>query len=151
MGGYKAQCTPGAGGRNAATMFGKPCKAYVLLGLEAELDTANPRAALSALQGAELVVALSAFKGRLPDYAHVLLPIAPFSETGGSFVNTEGRLQSFNAVAKPAGDARPAWKVLRMLATMLNLSGFDYDTSESVRRDVLRTDAGCAGLGCAAR
>jgi NADH dehydrogenase/NADH:ubiquinone oxidoreductase subunit G len=55
-----------------------------------------------------------------------MLPIAPFTETSGTFVNIEGRIQSFNGVVKPRGDARPAWKVLRVLGNVLNLEGFDY-------------------------
>ncbi|WP_312128987.1 molybdopterin-dependent oxidoreductase, partial [Diaphorobacter nitroreducens] len=66
------------------------------------------------------------------EFSDVLLPIAPFSETSGSFVNAEGRLQSFHAVVKPAGEARPAWKVLRVLGNLLGLEGMDYETSQDV-------------------
>ena len=62
----------------------------------------------------------------------MLLPIAPFTETSGSFVNAEGRLQSFHAVVRPLGDTRPAWKVLRVLGNLLGLPGFDADTSQAV-------------------
>ena len=78
---------------------------------------------------------MSAYKHAALDYADVLLPIAPFSETSGTFISTEGRVQSFNGVVKPLGETRPAWKVLRVLGTMLGLKGFDYDTSEAVRQD----------------
>jgi NADH-quinone oxidoreductase subunit G len=107
-------------------------KAMVLLNVEPELDCADPLAALAALRRAEAVVSLSAYKTGL-DYAHVLLPIAPFTETAGSFVSTEGRLQSFHATVHPLGDARPAWKVLRVLGTMLGRPGFELDTVEEVR------------------
>ena len=81
-----------------------------------------------------MVVTLSPFKTDLA-FSDVLLPIAPFTETPGSFVNAEGRVQSFHAVVKPAGDARPAWKVLRVLANMMELPGFDFESA----RDVLAT------------
>ena len=84
-----------------------------------------------------MVVALSAFKNASLDVADVLLPITPFTETSGTFVNAEGRVQSFHGVVKPLGDARPAWKVLRVLGNMLGLAGFDFETSEDVRAQAL--------------
>jgi NADH-quinone oxidoreductase subunit G len=78
-----------------------------------------------------MVVTLSPFKTNL-EFSDVLLPIAPFSETSGSFVNAEGRLQSFHAVVKPAGEARPAWKVLRVLGNLLGMEGMDYEASQDV-------------------
>jgi len=126
---------------NARQMFEQPRKAYVLLGIEPELDCANPQRVLSALKQASMVVALSAFKhGPAFDYADVMLPVAPYTETSGTFVNIEGRVQSFNGVVKPRGDARPAWKVLRVLGNVLNLEGFDYTSSEQVRDEVLGAD-----------
>ncbi len=80
---------------------------------------------------------MSPYKGKSLDYADVLLPIAPFTETSGTFVNTEGRVQSFNAVVKPLGETRPAWKVLRVLGNLLGLAGFDHDDSKEVLRDAL--------------
>jgi NADH-quinone oxidoreductase subunit G len=81
---------------------------------------------------------LSAFKhAPALDFADVMLPIAPYTETSGTFVNTEGRVQSFNGVAKPRGNARPAWKLLRVLGNVLNLDGFGYVSSEEVRDEVL--------------
>ncbi|MBW8901512.1 MAG: molybdopterin-dependent oxidoreductase, partial [Massilia sp.] len=116
--------------------FASPKKAYVLLNAEPELDCANPQQARAMLDGAEMVVALSAFRHG-SDYADVLLPIAPFSETSGTFINCEGRAQSFNGTVKPLGDARPAWKVLRVLGNLLGVAGFDYETSEAIRDEVL--------------
>ena len=121
-------------GKNEAP-FATPKKAYVLLNAEPELDAANPQQATAALAAAEMVVVMSAFQHGM-DYADVLLPIAPFSETSGTFVNCEGRAQSFNGTVRPLGDTRPAWKVLRVLGNLLGLQGFDYDTSESIRDDV---------------
>jgi NADH-quinone oxidoreductase subunit G len=137
VGGYLAKALPGAQGMNAAAMLSAPRKAYLLLNAEPELDCANPQQALSALYGADMVVAMSAYKHFARDYADVLLPIAPFAETSGTFVNTEGRVQSYRGAVKPQGEARPAWKVLRVLGNMLDVAGFDYNDSESVRDEVL--------------
>jgi NADH-quinone oxidoreductase subunit G len=138
VGGYLAQATPGAQGLNAAAMLALPRKAYVLLNVEAELDTANAQQAMVAMQSADLVIAMSAYKHHATSYADVLLPIAPFTETSGTFVSTEGRVQSFKGAVKPLGEARPAWKVLRVLGNLLKVSGFDQDTSEAVRDEALQ-------------
>ena len=140
VGGYLAGAVPGEGGMNAAQMLDTPRRAYILLGVEAELDTYNPAKTLAALQSAQLVVALSAYKSKALDYAHVLLPVAPFTETSGTFVNTEGRAQSFNAVVKPLGETRPGWKVLRVLGNLMEVPGFEYDSAEQVRAEVLSGD-----------
>ena len=125
-------------GANARQMFEKPRKAYVLMGIEPEFDCANPQLVLAALKQASMVVQLSAFKhAPALDYADVILPIAPYTETSGTFINIEGRIQSFNGVAKARGDARPAWKLLRVLGNVLNLEGFAYETSEAVRDELL--------------
>ena len=131
VGGYLA----GAYAKDPAPVFSTPKKAYVLLNAEPELDSHNPQQARAALDGAEMVVAMSAFKHGF-DYADVLLPIAPFSETSGTFVNCEGRAQSFNGTVKPLGDTRPAWKVLRVLGNLLGVPGFDYETSEAIRDEL---------------
>jgi NADH-quinone oxidoreductase subunit G len=138
VGGYLVQATPGAKGLNASTMLSSPRKAYVLLNVEAELDCANPQQAMAALQSADLVIAMSAYKHHATEYADVLLPIAPFTETSGTFVSTEGRVQSFKGAVKPLGEARPAWKVLRVLGNLLKADGFDQDTSEAVRDEALQ-------------
>ncbi|MDP2154508.1 MAG: molybdopterin-dependent oxidoreductase, partial [Sulfuricella sp.] len=140
VGAHLAGAVPGEGGMNAAQMLDDPRRAYILLGVEAELDTYNPTRTLAALQAAQLVVALSAYKNKALDYAHVLLPVAPFTETSGTFVNTEGRAQSFNAAVKPLGETRPGWKVLRVLGNLMEIAGFDYDSAEQVRAEVLDGD-----------
>ncbi|HXU92831.1 MAG TPA: NADH-quinone oxidoreductase subunit NuoG [Gallionella sp.] len=137
VGGYLAGAVPGAKGMNAAQMLASPRKAYVLLNVEPELDCANPQQAMSAMQSADIVVAMSAFKHHATEYADVLLPTAPFTETSGTFVNTEGRAQSFKGAVKPLGDTRPAWKVLRVLGNLLGVQGFDYDSSEAVRDEAI--------------
>ena len=84
------------------------------------------------------MIVLSAYKHRAMEYADVLLPIAPFTETSGTFVSTEGRVQSFKGAVKPLGEARPAWKVLRVLGNLLKVDGFGQDTSEAVRDEALK-------------
>ena len=138
VGGYVAKALPQKGGLNAARLLAEPRQAYVLLGVEPELDTADGRAALAALKQAKTVVVLSPFKSAAAlEYADVLLPTSPFAETSGTFVNAEGRVQSFYAVTKPLAETRPAWKVLRVLGNLLELSGFDYNSSEDVRDEAL--------------
>jgi len=123
---------PGEGGLNAREVFEQPRKGYLLLNLEPEFDTANPAQALAALNQAEMVVVMSPFQTGA-EYADVLLPIAPFTETAGTFINAEGTVQMFNGVVRPLGDTRPAWKVLRVLGSLLGVPGFEYDTAEEVR------------------
>ncbi|WP_199031617.1 NADH-quinone oxidoreductase subunit NuoG [Ralstonia sp. ASV6] len=138
VGGYIAGALPQSNGLDAAAMLAQPRRAYVLLGAEPEFDTANPTQARAALDQADTVIVLAPFASRAAlEYADVLLPTAPFTETSGTFVNCEGLPQSFSGVVRSLGDSRPAWKVLRVLGNLLNLSGFDYDTSEVVRNDVL--------------
>ena len=121
---------PGAGGLNAAADAGRSrLKAYLLLNAEPVLDAADPAAAAAALQARPRWSSRSAPSRReRRRCADVLLPIAPFTETSGTFVNAEGRVQSFHGVVKPLGDTRPAWKVLRVLGNLLGLPGFDFET-----------------------
>ena len=126
VGGYVAGLPVGGG---LAEIPGK--KSLILINLDPELDCANPRL----IEGAKFIVNLSAFKS---DVGDVLLPIAPFTETAGTFVSTEGRVQSFHASVRPLGEARPAWKVLRVLGTMLGLPGFEFETAEEVKAECLK-------------
>jgi NADH-quinone oxidoreductase subunit G len=140
VGGYAAKAVPTAGGMNAAQMLAEPRKAYVILGAEPELDCADGAQAVAALQQAETVVVLSPFKSEAAmAYADAILPVSPFTETSGTFVNMEGRVQSFQAVNRPLGDTRPGWKVLRVLGNLLKLEGFDQESSEAVRDEILGT------------
>jgi NADH-quinone oxidoreductase subunit G len=125
----KAQ--PQTGGAHAGQMLAGGPKAVVLLNTEPEFDSAAGAQAAKTLAQAEMVITLSPFKANMA-FSDVLLPIAPFTETSGSFVNAEGRLQSFHAVVKPLGETRPAWKVMRVLANLLGLPGFDFETSQDV-------------------
>jgi NADH-quinone oxidoreductase subunit G len=138
VGGYVAKAVPGVSGLNASAMLKDLRQAYVVVGAEAELDCADGAQALAALGKAAVTVVLTPFKSQaMLDYAAVLLPVSPFTETSGTFVNTEGRVQSFYAATKPLGDARPAWKVLRVLGNLLQVAGFEYNSSEEVRAEAL--------------
>ena len=131
VGAQWVKAVPGAGGLNAAEMLAGGLKGVILLNTEPVFDSAAGTKAAEALAQAEMVVTLSPFKTNM-EFSDVLLPIAPFTETSGSFVNAEGRLQSFHAVVRPLGETRPAWKVLRVLANLLDLQGFDFETSQDV-------------------
>jgi len=126
-------------GAGAGDLFSNPRHVYVLVNSEPELDCGNPAEAMHALEQAQMVVALSPYRHRASEYADVLLPIAPFTETSGTYVNCEGRAQSFNGVVPPFAETRPAWKVLRVLGNLLGIEGFDFTTSEEVRDAVLGT------------
>ncbi|MDP1999473.1 MAG: NADH-quinone oxidoreductase subunit NuoG [Rhodoferax sp.] len=131
VGAQLAGVLPGSGGLNAGQMLSGGLKAVVLLNTEPEFDSALGVSAKAGLSQAQMVVTLSPFKANM-SFSDVLLPIAPFTETPGTFVNAEGRVQSFHAVVKPLGEARPAWKVLRVLANLMDLPGFDFDSSQDV-------------------
>ena len=135
---------PRNGGLNAGQMLSQPMKALLLLNVEPVLDAADAAAARAAMQASGLVVALTPFKDAAVDNADVLLPIAPFTETAGSYVNAEGRLQAFHGVVKSLGDSRPGWKVLRVLGSLLGLDGFSQETVEEVRNEALGTVASLA-------
>jgi len=122
---------PQQGGLNAAQMLAGGAKALLLLNTEPEHDSAAGKAAVQGLADVDMVVTLSPFKTNL-EFSDVLLPIAPFTETSGSFVNAEGRLQSFHAVTRPLGETRPGWKVLRVLANLMELPGMAFETSQDV-------------------
>jgi NADH-quinone oxidoreductase subunit G len=118
-------------------MITNDMKAFVLLGIEPEYDCANPNEALSAMNNADFVICMSPFAtSTMREYADVLLPVAAFTETSGTYINVEGQWQSFAASVAPLGEARPAWKVLRVMGNFLKLDGFDYLTSEDVRDEL---------------
>ena len=124
---------PSPQGMHARAMLEVPRKAYLLVNIEPALDCNNAALATEAMKKAECVVALTCYKSEALDDADVLLPIAPFTETSGTLMSMEGRVQSFTAVTKPLGECRPAWKVLRVLANTLGLQGFGFDSSEQVK------------------
>ncbi len=130
----RAQNEPGL---DARAMFEAPRKAYVLMGLEPALDCADPARAQAALAAAEHVVAISAFESpTLASVADVLLPMALYAENEGSFVAVDGTWQRFGAAVRPRGEARAAWKILRVLGNRLELPGFDAVSCEEVTREI---------------
>jgi NADH-quinone oxidoreductase subunit G len=133
VGGYLVDALPASGGLNARAMLEQPRRAYLLWNLEPEYDMADPALALKALGTADTVIAFSAYRNGALEYADAILPITPFFETSGTFVNAEGRAQQFNGAVRPFGEARPGWKVLRVLGTQLGLPGFEFDTPEALR------------------
>ena len=135
VGAQLVNALPGSSGMNAGQMLDGKLKAVILLNNEPEFDSAAGVRAKTTLNLAQMVVTLSPFKANM-GFSDVLLPIAPFTETPGSFVNAEGRIQSFHAVVKPRGETRPAWKVLRVLANLLSLPGFDFDSSQEILKRI---------------
>ena len=138
VGAQWAKAEPQSGGLNAAQMLAGGLKAALLLNTEPVEDSAAGAKAAAALAAMQMVVTLSPFKTNM-SFSDVLLPIAPFTETSGSFVNAEGRLQSFHAVVKPLAETRPAWKVLRVLANMLGLPQLAFETSQDVLKQISAT------------
>ncbi len=138
VGAQWAKAQPQSGGLNAAQMLAGGLKAALLLNTEPVEDSAAGSKAVAALAAMQMVVTLSPFKTNMA-FSDVLLPIAPFTETSGSFVNAEGRLQSFHAVVKPLAETRPAWKVLRVLANMLGLPQLAFETSQDVLKQISAT------------
>ncbi|MFT0850632.1 NADH-quinone oxidoreductase subunit NuoG [Achromobacter sp. F4_2707] len=137
VGGYLADALPRNGGRSAAQMLAEPLKAYLVLNAELSMDAANGAQAVQTLKNSGFAVALTSYKSAAEEWADVMLPVSPFTETSGTFVNAEGRAQSFKAATAPLGDTRPAWKVLRVLGNFFELQGFDDESSETVRDAVL--------------
>ncbi len=148
-GAWVAGCVPHRGplgqpadrGRDTVAMLNEPRKAYLLYGVDPELDVLDGALAAKAMEAAEFVVMASSFKPSVYrsgaiGYAHVLLPLAPFAETAGSFVNTEGRVQRFEAAVKLYGEARPGWKILRVLGDLLGAAGFQYGSLDEVRAEL---------------
>ena len=139
VGAQLVNAQPSGSGLNAGQMLEGKLKAVILLNNEPEFDSATGVRAKTTLNLAQMVVTLSPFKANM-SFSDVLLPIAPFTETPGTFVNAEGRVQSFHAVVKPRGETRPAWKVLRVLANLLGLPGFDFNSSQDVLKQTQAAD-----------
>lgn len=135
--GWLANCLPGSKGENAGQMLTKGLKAYVLLGTEPELDCIDGKASLKVLKKSDFVVQISAYKSEsVNEYADVVLPMAAFTESAGTYVNCEGRVQKANVAATPKGDARPAWKILRVLGNFLDVEGFDQVSIDDVTAEI---------------
>lgn len=142
VGAQLVRAMPVSGGLNAQQMLSGGLKAALLLHTEPQWDALGGAQALSQ---AEMVVSLNPFAANR-DIADVILPISPFTETSGTFVNAEGRMQSFHAVVKPLGETRPAWKVLRVLANTLGLDGFAQESSQDILAQLNLQDASREGF-----
>ena len=136
VGAQFAGAQPRQAGLNAAQMLAGQVKALLLLNTEPEFDSAAGSKAAQGLADVDMVVTLSPFKANM-DVSDVLLPIAPFTETSGSFINADGRVQSFHAVVRPLGETRPAWKVLRVLANIAGVPNVNFDSSQEVLAQLL--------------
>jgi NADH-quinone oxidoreductase subunit G len=134
-------------GRDARAMLESPRAAYVLFGVEPSQDLAAGAEALAALRAAKVVAFTPFVSSELLDVADVLLPLATFAETAGTFVNAEGRWQSFDAAAEPLGESRPGWRVLRVLGNELELPSCEYQTPSDVSADLERELGGRPALG----
>jgi len=139
VGAQLVNALPGSAGLNAGQMLDGKLKAVLLLNNEPEFDSAAGAKARASLNAVQMVVTLSPFKANM-GFSDVLLPIAPFTETPGTFVNAEGRVQGFHAVVKPLAETRPAWKVLRVLANLLDLPGFNFESSQDVLKQIPGVD-----------
>ncbi len=136
VGAYLVGATAQKDGLSAQEMIKESMAAYLVLHAEPRFDMDNGVAAEAALSRA-FSVALTSYKSAAQSWARVMLPIAPFSETSGTYVNAEGRAQSFKGVVPAYAQSRPAWKVLRVLGNLLELDNFDYESSEAVREKLL--------------
>ncbi len=152
VGGWLAGCVPHRGvggvggaevatGRDARSMISKPLRGYLLFGIEPELDCGDGSRARTAMHAADFVAMVSVFKPSetgttAKEYADVLLPMGPFTETAGTYINGEGRAQTFTGAVKPRGEARPGWKILRVLGSMMELDGFGYNNIDDIRSDL---------------
>lgn len=134
-------------GNSFVAQLAQPKKAVLLLNVEPDMDVADGVAAIAALKQAQTVMAFTAFDSdTLREVADVLLPVTPFTETSGSLINMEGRLQSFHGVVQAQGESRPLWKVLRVLGNVLGLDGFAYDNSQQVLAEAINRDTLTAQL-----
>ena len=136
VGAYLVGATAQNDGLSAQEMIKDSLAAYIVLHTEPKFDMDNGPAAEAAL-AKSFSVALTSYKSAAQSWARVMLPVAPFTETSGTYVNAEGRAQSFKGVVPSYAQSRPAWKVLRVLGNLLSLNDFDYESSEAIREKVL--------------
>ena len=112
-------------------------EAYIMMNFDPFYDYHSPKKINSALKKAKFNLAISPYISDSFKEFDVVLPMTPFTETSGTFINMEKTIQSFSAVTPPAGQSRPGWKILRVLANFLQLEGFSYDSSEEVKTDAM--------------
>jgi NADH-quinone oxidoreductase subunit G len=124
-------------GLNCHEMWQKKLNAYVLFGIEPESDTADARQSQTALDAADFVVAINSYvTDTMMAYADVILPLASFAETSGTFIGVDGQWQSFTGAVAAKGESRPGWKILRVLANLAKISDIDFVSSQDVRDEV---------------
>lgn len=112
-------------------------KGYLLMAVEPGFDFANPYGARQSMLAAEFVVMMSAYHHEsMQDYADVILPIAPYAETSGTYINIDNTWQTVKGAMSPHGEARPAWKILRVLGNLLHCTDFDYTSTEDILSEV---------------
>lgn len=140
VGAYLARAIPESGGKTTHQMLSETLAAYVVVNMEPQFDTSLGQTAVQTLGAAKFAVALTPYASSVQSWAHVMLPIGPYTETSGTFVNAQGVPQSFKAAAAPHAQSRPGWKVLRVLGNLLELPEFDEESSEAVRDAVLTAD-----------
>jgi NADH-quinone oxidoreductase subunit G len=136
---YVAGAVPSSKGKSANAALTKGAKAFVLIGCEPERDSATGAQALASLKAADKVVALTSFaSATMKEYADVILPIAPFTETSGTYISQDATVQSFAGVVRPLGETRPGWKVLRVLGDLLHANVGAFNSSEDVKNAALK-------------
>lgn len=130
----KSDATPGL---DVQSSLNAKLKAYFLMGVEPGFDFANPYGARQSMLGAEFVVLMSAYHNdSMLDYADVLLPMAPYAETSGTYINVDNTWQTVKGALAPYEEARPAWKILRVLANLLQCSDFDYTSTQDILSEI---------------
>ncbi len=134
-------------GKNFAEMLDKPVSALIIHNVEPEHDCADPQKALAAVRDSSFVTVLTPYVNKqVKDYADVILPVVPYTETDGTYVNMEGLAQSFSAAVKTYAESSPAWKVYRVMGQQLGISSYSYETTTEVLADVLQAGQGNAAV-----
>lgn len=130
----KEAATPGM---DVQTALNAKLKAYFLMGVEPGFDFANPYGTRTSMLAAEFVVLMTSFQHEsMKDYANVILPMAPYPETSGTFINVNNTWQTVKGALAPYKEARPAWKILRVLGNLLHCKGFDYTSTEEIKSEI---------------
>jgi NADH-quinone oxidoreductase subunit G len=124
-------------GLDAQSALNAKLKGYFLMAVEPGFDFANPHGARQSMLAAEFVVMLSAYHHEsIQDYADVILPMAPFAETSGTFINIDNTWQTVKGATAPYGEARPAWKILRVLGTLFQCKNFEYTSTQDILTEI---------------
>jgi NADH-quinone oxidoreductase subunit G len=120
-------------GLHAGQMPGADLDVLVLVNIEPGADILAAEDAVAKIRAQNFTVALAPYASEsLLDAADLLLPAGSFAESSGTYVNVAGTWQSFPGIANPVGEARPTWKVLRVIGNLIDAPGFEYVTSEEV-------------------